>query len=280
MDELFKDTRKQKQFDLLGFVSFPLLDVEAVGKLRAELLTTSDLYGQEGEFFRSTSGSGDSQLIDRTDALAREVILRPLTTHFQQFKVIGFNFFLKESGVNSAVPAHQDWTHVDEDRFRSMNIWIALQDVSESDGCLWFVPRSHRITTFLRSAPDYPWPYRSAVALLSALKISVPLKAGECVCFNNAIVHGSFANLSGKQRLSVVGCLYSEQAQLVHYFRDLTDGRDEMWRYELNSNSFLNLRKGEPPGIYSKKTKVEASFPSFSGIGIAARLLKLRLLGG
>lgn len=277
MSALFIDPEKQRQFDRLGFVSFPILKSDEAEVLRQTCVSLSERHRQTSVAFRSTSGSGDEELIAKADQEIGRAVSPKLVEHFRDFNLLGYNFLLKDSGEHSAVPAHQDWTYVDETRFASLNIWIALHDVSEREGCLWFVPRSHRIASFLRPAPDYPWPFAGVADTLTAMKVSVPLKAGECVCFNNGVVHGSFPNLSGIQRCSAVGTLYPQQADLQHYFQMPDQQTGKLWKYTLDAKTFLNLQRGNAPEGYLSQEEVTTHFPSIGKTQVISRLISLKI---
>ncbi|MCF8256203.1 MAG: phytanoyl-CoA dioxygenase family protein [Flavobacteriales bacterium] len=277
MSALFIDSKKQRHFDRLGFVSFPLLDSRCADDLRRTCISLTERHGQPSVTFRSTSGSGDRELITEADLQIDRAVTSHLPEHFSDYNLLGYNFLIKDSGESSAVPAHQDWTYVDESRFASLNIWVALHDVSEREGCLWFAPRSHRIASFLRPAPDYPWPFAGVADTLTAMKVAVPLKAGECVCFNNGVVHGSYPNISGRQRFSAVGTVYPQAAALQHYFQRPSQPTGRLWKFHLDAKTFLNLHRGSAPASYISKEEVSTFFPVIDRTQLVGRLIGLRI---
>ncbi|XP_034092944.1 phytanoyl-CoA dioxygenase domain-containing protein 1 isoform X2 [Gymnodraco acuticeps] len=53
-------------------------------------------------------------------------------------------FIFKQPGIGGEVTPHQDATFLyTEPLGRVMGLWIALEDATENNGCLWFIPRSH-----------------------------------------------------------------------------------------------------------------------------------------
>jgi ectoine hydroxylase-related dioxygenase (phytanoyl-CoA dioxygenase family) len=90
-----------------------------------------------------------------------------------------------------------------------LTCWIGLDDATEENGCIHYVPGSHRwdllpITGLAGDmaairevlTPDQWDQFNSPVA--------VELKAGECVFHHPLTVHGSFANTSDRPRRAVV----------------------------------------------------------------------------
>lgn len=44
----------------------------------------------------------------------------------------------------TAVVAHQDATFLHTEPARVVGVWIALEDATEENGCLYFIPGSHK----------------------------------------------------------------------------------------------------------------------------------------
>ena len=52
---------------------------------------------------------------------------------------------LKPAGVGAATPWHQDEAYWDPTRqYTSLSVWLPLQEATLENGCLWFMPGSHR----------------------------------------------------------------------------------------------------------------------------------------
>lgn len=57
----------------------------------------------------------------------------------------GDHAILKPARNGAPTPWHQDEAYWDpKQRYRSLSIWLPLQDTSVEMGCMWFMPRSHR----------------------------------------------------------------------------------------------------------------------------------------
>ena len=71
---------------------------------------------------------------------------------------------VKWPGQDGAMGTHQDWTFVDERRFRSVTVWCPLVDVEQRNGALELLPGSHRILTHARCSPSLPETYQDPLA--------------------------------------------------------------------------------------------------------------------
>jgi ectoine hydroxylase-related dioxygenase (phytanoyl-CoA dioxygenase family) len=112
---------------------------------------------------------------------------------------------------------HQDESHIPT-RDRSLTaVWIALDDATVDNGCLWVIPGSHRRgvlypvqdTTdrhFDSTRHAYGFPYRDRHA------VAVELPAGAAVVFDGHLLHRSLPNTSrgGMRRALVLHYMSAE----------------------------------------------------------------------
>lgn len=92
---------------------------------------------------------------------------------------------------------------------QAISMWVALDDVSLENGCLYFVPGTHKTATYdnvnigqnigdlFREYPD--WANLEAVA--------APMKAGSCSFHNGLVAHGAGANMTPGSRRAMT-CAY------------------------------------------------------------------------
>lgn len=126
--------------------------------------------------------------------------------------------------IKAAGKPGQAW-HQDEDfiptRDRSMTgVWIALDDATVNNGCLWVIPSSHKHGVLWelekQNNPDFDcsdesvgFPYTDEDA------VPVELKAGSMVVFNGYLLHRSLPNvLQSGYRRSLVNHYMSAESLL------------------------------------------------------------------
>lgn len=159
-----------------------------------------------------------SAIFEKT--LGHPAIVEALTTVIgPNVKAMQSMLFLKASGK-----AGQAW-HQDEDyiptRDRSLTgAWIALDDATVENGCLWVLPKSHqrgllwpqkfhfdRRFDCSRESYDFPWKDEDSVP--------VEVKAGSIVFFNGYLLHRSLPNRAqGGFRRSLVNHYMSAESLL------------------------------------------------------------------
>src|SRR5688500_12486480 len=113
--------------------------------------------------------------------------------------------FVKPARHGGVVIWHQDYSYWTRTRPMShLTCWIGLDDSTKENGCLHYVPRSHRWNLLPRE--DFA---NDMDKILDALTdeqksefkpVAIELKKGECSFHHPMMVHGSFANDSDKPR--------------------------------------------------------------------------------
>ncbi len=91
------------------------------------------------------------------------------------------------------------WSFYNRD---SLSLWMALDDATLGNGCMWYIPGSHKTATFQNSGIGqnigdlfkiYPqWREIDPVA--------VPVPAGSAVFHNGLLAHGAGANMTNRPR--------------------------------------------------------------------------------
>lgn len=119
---------------------------------------------------------------------------------------------------------HQDETYIPT-RDRSLTgAWIAMDDATQDNGCLWVIPGSHR--------PGYLYPERpnsdedeydhadEAYGFDDSTRIPVEVKAGTVVFFNGYLLHSSLKNRSQEYRRVLVNHYMNAWSLLPWGFED------------------------------------------------------------
>lgn len=123
--------------------------------------------------------------------------------------------FVKPARDGGAVAWHQDysyWTRTVP--IAHLTCWIGLDDATEENGCLRYIPGSHNWNLLPRT--DLAGDLNSIQTVLSDEQkrdfqpVAVELKAGEASFHHPLLVHGSLENFSARPRRGVV----------VNVFRD------------------------------------------------------------
>ncbi|XP_015909900.1 phytanoyl-CoA dioxygenase domain-containing protein 1 isoform X1 [Parasteatoda tepidariorum] len=124
---------------------------------------------------------------------------------YQDPVVVQSMVIFKHPEIGGEVTPHQDSTFLYTEPSTALGIWIPLVDITLDNGCLWFIPGSHKdriYQRFVRNPEGKP---------LLTLKGEMPefgnssfvpvlVKRGDCVVIHGSAVHKSGKNLSDKSR--------------------------------------------------------------------------------
>ena len=223
-----------------------LLDEHQVAQLRAELadLTDPSYPGNQlfHEYHSNESKNPDTVLFHalgawRIKPAFHDILWNPaFVVPASQLLGGGVRFwhdqlFYKPAQHGGVVAWHQDysyWTRTQP--MQHLTCWIALDDSTRENGCLQYVPGSHRWpllpVTGLAGNMDEIRTVLSPEQLREFQPVAIELKAGEATFHHPLMVHGSYENRTDRPR----------RATVINVFRD-----------GVHSASDAELLQGVPP---------------------------------
>jgi phytanoyl-CoA hydroxylase len=114
-------------------------------------------------------------------------------------------YIFKQPGIGGEVRWHQDASYLIAGSPGVTGIWIAIEDSTKENGCLWMQPGQHK--TPLREIYEVDWESRSGTLTrldetpwLTGEPLALEVKAGSMVFFNDHMPHYSSQNTSDKSR--------------------------------------------------------------------------------
>jgi ectoine hydroxylase-related dioxygenase (phytanoyl-CoA dioxygenase family) len=108
---------------------------------------------------------------------------------------------VKPSLSNRATPWHQDLPYWPMNESNVLSCWIALDDIDERNGCMQFIPGSHRWGYLpLSFAGSYAELLARYSASYSLTPVTVPVRAGSCTFHHGLTLHYAFANRTTQDR--------------------------------------------------------------------------------
>ncbi|KAI8143949.1 phytanoyl-CoA dioxygenase domain-containing protein 1 [Fennellomyces sp. T-0311] len=143
--------------------------------------------------FRSIS------LNDKMSGMARDL-------KFKDPRVLQSMLIFKQPYIGGPVPSHQDSSFLYTEPLSAVGFWFALEDCTEKNGCLWFIPGSHKDTPITRRFVRDPKGTGTTFIGDETLEIDESryvikeVKAGTLVLIHGSVVHKSAPNFSEKSR--------------------------------------------------------------------------------
>ncbi|ERM94104.1 hypothetical protein AMTRI_Chr04g251140 [Amborella trichopoda] len=125
-----------------------------------------------------------------------------LSLGYKRPVIIQSMYIFKQPGIGGEVVPHQDNSFLYTEPSSCTGLWLALEDATTSNGCLWALPGSHKnglVRRFIRDdngvhfdKPSPSYDYSEFVPL--------EVKAGSFVIIHGDLIHQSFENRSSKSR--------------------------------------------------------------------------------
>lgn len=247
MSVYLKSEKLGQELDHKGFVKFPLLGKKEVSLIKAFYDSVEADHIRPGTLFDTTLNTSRKEVIEKTHLFLYPFFENALKKHTANLNYTLAGFLTKRHGRNSAVTIHQDWNYVDESRWPSYSFWLSLDDTGLLNGCMQFIPGSHKFHPSLRISPDIPDYFESYKRDAADYLVDVPSKAGECIMFNQAIIHASRRNYSKAPRIACNLGAYPQGADLLHYYLPPDSAMDAIEKWKISNHSLLHMRKDQRP---------------------------------
>lgn len=116
----------------------------------------------------------------------------------------------------------------------AISIWVALDNATLENGCLFFIPGSHKQTGFnkITIGRNMDGIFDVYPELRTATTVAAPMKAGSCSFHNGLTVHGANANMTSGFRRAMTcaympdGNIYNGEPNILpeNYLRNLQIG--------------------------------------------------------
>jgi ectoine hydroxylase-related dioxygenase (phytanoyl-CoA dioxygenase family) len=104
----------------------------------------------------------------------------------------------------------------------SLSIWIALDDATLGNGCMWYLPGTHKTARFenVGIGPNLDGIFKVYPEWRKIEPVSVPAKAGTAVFHNGLTCHGAGANMTNRPRRAMT-CGYMPEGSTFNGVRSI-----------------------------------------------------------
>jgi phytanoyl-CoA hydroxylase len=111
-------------------------------------------------------------------------------------------YIFKQPGIGGEVVPHQDNSFIYTEPQTCTGLWLALEDATILNGCLWAIPGSHKnglLRRFVRDENGVKFD-RPSPSYDQKDFVPIEVKAGSLVVIHGDLIHQSFENQSTKSR--------------------------------------------------------------------------------
>ncbi len=236
-NNILKDKIQDKILEKYGYAVIPFLNKEEVEDL------SSFFYKNHKEIPKGLYATAHSQDIDfrnKMNTKIKEVFERANNENFENIQALGGTFMNKSKGKEGLLQPHQDWNIVDEEQYRSFNVWVPLVDVSKENGTIQILDRSHKFPKTFRGI-NIPSAYEDLNEICWDKMLSIEMKAGQALVYDHRLLHASKENFTNENRLVVVYGIIPKDAEMRYYYKE----NNKIAEYKCSPDFFMN---GNPAG--------------------------------
>jgi hypothetical protein len=237
-----------------GFVVIPFLNTEEVSHLKQAY---EDAHGEQSQPFYATAHHQDSAFRKKMSDAIFEVLSPHCEKVFNNCSLLGGSFISKSKDSTAKLQPHQDWNIVDENRFRSFNLWIPLVDLTEDNGAIEVLPNSHEwVRGYRHSSIDCA--YRKVHDLVWENMKPLYIKAGEALIYDHSLLHASTANNTDELRIACASGVKPNEAEMFFYWNN--SGVIE--QYSSDVEFFMTQNIFQKPTSLQKVGELQYDFPT------------------
>lgn len=202
------------------------------------------------------NGSSKSNI----DLGIQEVLVPRAQSYLNDFIPVFAAMSVKHPAPDSAMHLHQDWAHVDETIYRSLNFWVSIGDTNEKNGAICLLKGSHRLFDYVRGVA-LPDTFRHIGSdNLQKYLTNVYLQPGDAVAWDHRVIHGSLTNSSNEVRLAAVVNMRPRESKFLLFYTNPEKGCKDVEVYAPEKDFFIKYDSVNHPQDVEKSPMVE-KFP-------------------
>ena len=221
-----------------GWVVVDLLDPERVRRLHD---VWSEHHAEPGATWESDFYTKDPESKRRIHRSITEATQSALDGHLAGHETLLGVFVTNWPGSDGGLTLHHHSTVVDPSEGGSLVVWCAVSETTEANGTLHLVPRSHLLQAGIRPERTTSWHEEHEQRILDSHLVSVPLRPGQAIVFDNQLLHCSLPNETGSPRIATASIVVPRGAS-ARYHEVREDGL--LAAYRLTSEFFIDNDPG------------------------------------
>jgi len=249
MNRVFTNDLLQGQFETDGYVVIPqFLNTEEVQNLLSVYQKPVD--NINGKFHRTLQFQSVAYKKDLSIPV-KELVTPKALSLLEDYRYLLSSFMVKEPKADNAFELHQNWNFVEEDKFHSVVFWIPLVDTDADNGAMYMVKGSNRLLPTYRGGPNIPSVFEAVIPYIKEHYLTiVPLKAGDAIIFDDALLHYTSANLSSSTRYAIAQVMIPKTARPIHYYQSAENAGKNIEVFEIDDDFYLYYYNRYPLGNY------------------------------
>ncbi len=258
--QTFKDKGLDEEFEKFGYVIVKnFLDAETISHLRSVYHQNTDVVTDKSFFI--SQWSNKRALKDRINTEVQKALVPRAQKYLNDFEPVFAVFGVKHPKPDSNMYLHQDWAHVDETYFRTVNVWCPLLSLTSDHGPVHLIKGSHRLFDTWRGV-DIPDSFLDIGAEnLKPYLTEIILEAGDVIMWDHRIIHGSGVNKSDTTRVAAIVNMKPKDATFYLFYADSRTDTKKIEVFEPPADFFTANDSANEPELVKERALFRYRFP-------------------
>lgn len=246
MRSIFPDQDKQRAFMERGYIRQPMLAGEEVAYILRELgsLRPNDGFAPDGfEQYNFTYHCSflDTNIEYKQAAfeLMCEVFAPRIAEALVGYEIFNCNFYVKPPGTGE-FQIHQNWPALPDINDTTVTVWCPLTDTNPVNGTIHVVEGSHKIVPDIAALNCLPYFNDFQSALIEKHLEPISIRAGECLIFDDSLIHWSSRNTSDLPRYAIQILCAPVDETPVYYHIDRDGPQTHFELFEIDKSFFIH----------------------------------------
>lgn len=239
----FKDDYVRKSYNENGYVIIRNIvteqSIEIIKETYQKLNHHKDFYTADGFITSANYGFDIQHQLHRDLMKVNEDILPKIFDMDKIYHDLLNVLVIKFTKDKKEFYAHQDIALIDELQGPTTFAWIPASDISEQNGALLVLPKSHKWFRWQRTHDQSESPLKNLRDEILKHMIPLYLNKGDLVLFDNSLVHASLPNFTNEIRVAMNTGIAPKDFDLIHYQR-IKDNIKQIEKYQINEAFWLN----------------------------------------
>ncbi len=252
-NRILKSRDYDKVLEENGYVVIPFLNSEEISELK------DFFYKNHSSLPKGLYASAHVQntaFRKKMNDFIYQVFQRANAENFADVIQLGGTFMNKAPGKEGLLYPHQDWNIVDEEQFRSFNLWVPLVDTDATNGAIQILEKSHKLLLSIRSV-NIPGVFENVYDNVWNRMKTLAIPAGHALIYDHRLLHASKENFSDSDRLVVVFGIIPDNADMRYYYKN----ENSVEEYACTPEFYLFGNPDAGPGNLKKLRTIAYDFP-------------------
>lgn len=249
MIPVFRSPEHEKFFRKNGYVLIDLIPQETIEKIKAafaELKPDDNFSPTPGVYtsqtYHCTFLDTNIEYKKQVNRLFTECLMPFVNTVLNDFKMLNGSFYVKPVGKGH-LEIHENWCHLLDLSETTVTAWFPIIDVNKTNGTIHIIPGSHKLVPSIATLNGVTYFHDFEEELVRDYFEPVEMKPGECIIFDDTLLHYSPDNFSQEVRPAIQIELLPARLQPIMYQVNEQKHPGELEVFEVAPDFFLYENK-------------------------------------